>query len=755
LRSALRTAHEEIAREFDGHVSVGISVIAVERDDVYLAQVAPAQVYVLHDGSLHSIAAATEGTAPFGRALGASASPQISLFRDQVAAGDVVALCTSWFHRVADPEELRECFGAGSADDIAESLLDLAKQHDARDVTAIVVEGVSAREAAASTEDEAPGFLEQVDTAVQALAGVGRMLWSELRVPETTKNGATAETREREPAHAETGTAAAEPAGEVYERESPEVARPAVEPEDWQSEITTEHPVVGDEPEQRTDEVPIVTEERPIEAQPEPEPAVPEPEPEIPAAPTPREPLSEMEQVNSRIQSDPALGDAMPPVQAFPDTSTEPSRIYATSRDMQAVNRRPRRFGGISRPSSHDPLVGPAVIRPGLGDIDLRHPVARPAPPAVVWGAMAVVFLLAVGALALYYRHHHTTFVNPYPARAAADIRHAAAATVPTTQEADLAKAQRDITLARRDGASPATIRKLNRRLLATSDTLHHITRVTGPSLLSDFAKFPNARPGQIAAAPGLIFVLDSGRKGVFSVATNFSTSNPTEIVQQGESYSGFTVGMPQLITTDGSTALVLDDHTTLIRDAGGVKTATALAQQTQAPETIVAIAVSDPDVYLLDTTSSQVWRYPQAVVAFNPTGAAYFTPTTPNLAHAIGLAFDRTDMYVLQKGGAILKFDFQANPQKFTVTLPSYITPVQDPVGLYTDANQKFIWIADRAQGGRILQLDKSGGYIHSYVSGTAGMDLSQLKSFTVGPAGNTLYVLAGSRLYDFAVAQ
>src|SRR5947209_812812 len=78
LKSALRAAHESVVHEFDGHVTVGVSVIAIEGDTVYLGQVGPAQVYVLHDASLHSISAGIEGAAPFARSLGSRSGPRIS-----------------------------------------------------------------------------------------------------------------------------------------------------------------------------------------------------------------------------------------------------------------------------------------------------------------------------------------------------------------------------------------------------------------------------------------------------------------------------------------------------------------------------------------------------------------------------------------------------------------------------------------------------------------------------------------------------
>ena len=78
---------------------------------------------------------------------------------------------------------------------------------------------------------------------------------------------------------------------------------------------------------------------------------------------------------------------------------------------------------------------------------------------------------------------------------------------------------------------------------------------------------------------------------------------------------------------------------------------------------------------------------------------------------------------------------------------------PIQKPIAMYTDAGQQWIWIADPANK-RIVQLDKNGGFVHSYLSSTSVMDFSKIQSISVGPDGKTIYVLAGSRLYDFPVA-
>jgi hypothetical protein len=459
---------------------------------------------------------------------------------------------------------------------------------------------------------------------------------------------------------------------------------------------------------------------------------------------------SELEQVNSRLQEGPDMAEVIPPVQTFADTSTEPSRIYATNKDVDAVNRRPRRFGGIARPAVRDPLAGPPVILPGnLGDVDLRESVRRPTLPPGAWLLIFLVCIVLAGGVGyLYYRHRHpATVANPYPAKAELRLKQARAATTPQSQDRYLALAQTDISLASQHGASPRRISRLKHDLQVTHDLLHHIVRIASSLLLSDFGKFPNAQPTGIAIAPNLVFVLDTGRKGVFSLTPN-ATSNPSLIAQTGDQYSGFTVGVPQQLATDGTTALVLDDHNVLVRDAAGVKTATSLTQQGQTQK-IVAIVASDPDVYLLDTASNQIWRYPTAVTGFNPAGAAYFVPpSTPDLTHAVSLAMDGSSLFVLQGDGQVLKYDYQANRQPFTVSLR---LPLRRPTSIFTTATLPSVWIADPANG-RILQLSKTGQYLRTYVSASP-MDLSQLRSFGVSSGGHVMYVLTGSKLYDFSV--
>jgi hypothetical protein len=865
LKSALRHAHEQIAEEGDGHVAVGAGVIAVEGGSIFLAQASPAQVYVLHEGRLHSLPAIEEGGSTFSRALGSAEGPRISLFRDEITTGDVLALCSSWYARTADSDQVRLCFEAGEAEDIAEALLDLAREADVRDATVIVIEAADA--SALPPEDDEhdiPGFLEQVDSAVQALAGVGKMLWTELRTTPVAEQKDDTQTTDGRGAHRVSSRPSAESEpeessslngsaldaerpprrrnsfltgrrtrseelpeetpgesegsypdsiereGEPAERPTHEQRRdryhefadgstrevPAVSAADIEGHGAASSPTEPDVspsthssfreqatsefqlPLEDTAETPALSQwddEQQVESDSPsysdteyrgtfPDDDVPEERPKrrlfgreprlrrSPIRPTRSSPQSsdepeapaaaEMEEVNARLGAGPDMAQVVPPVQAFPDTSTEPSRIYATNKDIQAANRRPRRFGGVNRPAANDPLAGPAVIRPGLGDIDLRRPVGRSAPPAAVWAVGLVFLLLVLVAGYEWWRNRHSVVaVNPYPALVRTDIRKANVAKNPVDQDRWLAKARHNLSADRSHGDATAAIARLSTALSATTDTLHHITRVGSPTVLADFSKFPGAKPAQVAVSPGVVFVLDTGRKGVFSVTPN-ATSNPTEIVADGEVDNGFTVGMPWQVATDGQTALVLDTNNVLVRDLSGAKSATSLTPGAPTPR-YVQMDSSDPDVYLLDPASSQVWRYPYAVSGYNPPPNMYFDTNKPDLTKAVSFVYDGTDLYILKSDGTMLKFDNQANPVSFT---PHTRAPLKNPLTMYSDQGLNFLWIADPTDH-RIVQIDKNGAYVRTYVSNAFG----SIKSLAVGPDGNTVFLLSGSKLLSF----
>jgi hypothetical protein len=360
---------------------------------------------------------------------------------------------------------------------------------------------------------------------------------------------------------------------------------------------------------------------------------------------------------------------------------------------------------------------------------------------------MAVFLVLAVAAVGIFFLNRHTTHTNPYPAAVAADLRHAQGAKSPSQQDGYLNQASKDINLAAQNGSTSAQVTAMRARLQQTGDSLHHITRVSSPVLITDFSKFPSAAPSQIASVPGSVYVLDPGRKSVFSVRAQ-AGQNPTQVGVAGDQFSGFTLGNPRLLTASGTSVYVLDNNDILFRDAAGVKTATSLTStaQTTTPAYVSMFATPEGSLFLLDTAGDQIWRFPGGA----PPPATFWDTNPPTLKDAVSMAFDSSYVYILKSTGQVVKYDLANVPQphQFSVDLK---TPLQHPVALYTDAAQKYVWIADPASR-RIVQFGKDGTYARTYLA-TGSMDFSRIHGMTVGPAGNTIYVMAGSKLYDFPV--
>ncbi|MGH2448495.1 MAG: hypothetical protein ACRDFS_07830 [Chloroflexota bacterium] len=732
LKQALRAARDAVQAEFEGHVSVGASAIAVEGSSIFLGQISPAQVYVLHDERLHSI----EAEAPSSRRSRPKPPAKISVYADQIEPGDVVALTSSWFSSGVTSAELRDAFGAGGAEEISTALLEQAEDKSA-DAMAVVIEAVRASELERQTGAVAigPGVSDQVSGAVQALTSVGRMLWTEL----TAVPAANGRRPRKSPS---ARRARAEGRAGVEARRTPE------EGSSLHEQFTEEVPAVpysgaagvALEPVPETEDLDLDGTASSAEAVPRAEIAA---EPEA-------EPISELDLLNSRLQIDEQhQEEAIPPVQAFPDASaTEPERIYASSKEIDAVNKRPRRFGGINR-TARDFAGDAAVLRPSLKGVDFGRPSGRGAPPAIVWSGIAVLGILIVVAGFFYVHNQQKTAVDPYPAKVSQDIRLAKAAKHPVQQDYYLARAHHNLKLATRHGAKPGQLQRLQAALLTVGDRLHHVSRVTSPTVLANFKQYKGSQPSRIVTGPGLIFVLDQGRKSVYSVSSNAS-HGPTAVVSAGDVVDGFVVHNPVQIAADGTEALILDSTNTLIRDAAGTETATSLASA-EPNQSIAAMAVFDPDVYLVDTKNSQLWRYADAVAGYNPTAQAYFTSDIPDLSHASSLAFDTSSTYVLLSSGKVLKYGYLlANTEPFTLNLR---TPLGSSASLFTSPGLHYVWIADPAHS-RIVQLTPSGRYVRTYLSGTTSMQLGHVSSFSVGPNGNTMYVLTGGRLFDFSVA-
>lgn len=165
LRAAIRAANKALYEQNFNlpaaqRVYVGLTCAVLRDGDLFLAQVQPAQAYVLSEGRLRAMPAhpswdpAHVSVAPFARAgaLGASLFIEPELYRCAMGLGDGAIFCTSAFAghlgRAAVEGALRE----GDPGPAVESLQQLAAAHnilDAHALSLVLVPALSAADRAA------------------------------------------------------------------------------------------------------------------------------------------------------------------------------------------------------------------------------------------------------------------------------------------------------------------------------------------------------------------------------------------------------------------------------------------------------------------------------------------------------------------------------------------------------------------------------------------------------------------------------
>lgn len=759
LKAAVRSAHDELLDEFQGHVRVGLTALIAEGRSLYLLQVPPAQAYVSHEGNLHSVGASPGSDAvPFAQSLGSPNGPEISLFRDTVEASDVIVLCSTWFARELESEELRVAFSRSEPDAITSNLFARVRKLIAREVTCVALQAVidGTEEVADDVEieiQEGDALWDHVDEVIGSLSYVWKLVVSELRpqpsvrLSRSTSRRQVAETTTEEPMNSQSLTDAESSATNGSSaRNAPHGAAgrqkrgdSAQGPADstffgYESQVdssfqrglpehgTEELPIVGDslaewethEPGSERERVAEDLDTDFVEHATSPEAAALAPD----SFPKTRD--SELQDVNSFIQNTINLGSVSPPVQGFPDMTVAPERIYPETGVQPA--RHLRRFR-VTGPISQGKVGGRAspTLEPRLRGLSTARPrVTLSSIPRAMWlwsGIGAGLVILAI--LGVVLAGSIGSSAIDYPAKAQARAHNALVSLNPTNQNRQLRLAWADIRLARAHRFSSGTVTAAALYVQQAADSVHRVTRLATARLLTNFKGHPNANPTQIAAGAPDLFVLDHGTQKLYSI----DPSNPNKYAftpSPGDNLAppGSTPIVlwndPVQLTSNGNAMVALDVNHILLtytpgQSGAGFESLVLPASSVR----FVASATFDNNYYLLDAQNGQIWRYYGAAAPGGSTYASgYLSPANPGLLkNAVGLAIDG-DVYVALRNGRVLKFSNSSQvafPMKLPITW-HHATEV------YTRQDLKNIFVFD-ARSGRILQLTKQGRYVSTLV--------------------------------------
>jgi hypothetical protein len=163
---------------------VGVSCAVVKGNDLYIAQIQPAQAYVLAGGKLRALPSIPAwGSAPdfptFFKpsAIGASLSIEPEFYRAVLNVGDTLLICTSNLTRLIGPNEATRLLRAVLLEEIADGVADICAEHQITEAHGLIV-GVRAALSPAAQADplSRAGITERGRLALRRAGGwVGRI----------------------------------------------------------------------------------------------------------------------------------------------------------------------------------------------------------------------------------------------------------------------------------------------------------------------------------------------------------------------------------------------------------------------------------------------------------------------------------------------------------------------------------------------------------------------------------------------------
>jgi hypothetical protein len=192
------------------------------------------------------------------------------------------------------------------------------------------------------------------------------------------------------------------------------------------------------------------------------------------------------------------------------------------------------------------------------------------------------------------------------------------------------------------------------------------------------------------------------------------------------------------LVAIGGSALLQYDAsgpawHATVVTDA---------AQWGQ----IRAVASFLGNVYLLDASKNQIWKYVPAANGYSQQAVPYLPAnSSANFSHSVSLAVDG-DVWTLTSDGSVLRF---RGGQRVPFELSGLDSPLKNPVAIYTRPEVDSLYIAD-AGNQRIVEFDKNGKFVRAFKpQAQQGDAFNNLKALLANEAERKFYFIGDNTLY------
>lgn len=374
----------------------------------------------------------------------------------------------------------------------------------------------------------------------------------------------------------------------------------------------------------------------------------------------------------------------------------------------------------------------------------LRAAIPR-VPPLLI---AIVLALVAIGAVAWYIvpgalkESRGEKFDNLIEdARLALDTALVTQDPAQRRQALDRAKAALDE--AERLKAGDPTAADLRSRVEEETSRLDAIVELPALELVAELSE---RVPGPISSR-GLViggggaYILDRDQQRVIAVALVGASAEPFVLYQAGELVGTEIAGAPQQIAwaEDRNALLILDDARRLIAVTPPGSPATELTVRDAAAwGSADGIAYQNGNLYVLDRTGNQIWRYAPTEGGFDSEREALLSGI--QLDQVVEMTIGDA-VYLVQSDNSILRVDVGSSQ---ALSLAGIDRPLVQPGALtYLAASNRLV-VADRTNA-RIVALSPQGVFLQQWASPS----FTDLRAIAVDEPGGLLYMLNGAALY------
>lgn len=281
------------------------------------------------------------------------------------------------------------------------------------------------------------------------------------------------------------------------------------------------------------------------------------------------------------------------------------------------------------------------------------------------------------------------------------------------------------------DSSLEARVNNLKTESQEKLDSLSQITRLTNPEFIDSYDSV------------NLFSIIDDQ---IITINPNTSQIQSSTIKASAE---------PKLITTipessQRATAISQEDSDLFIYtnqksiyNLSG-NTLKEITNQDDSWQNAVALANYVSNLYLLDSSSGQIYKYTPTTDGYSKSTSYLDSTYTSDIKDSVDITIDG-NIYVLKANGDIVKI-ISAIPSDLIVKgIPDPNSSISNAKKIYTQEAINSIYILD---GNRILEIDKNGNYISQFAFSE---DITNIDDFYIIPDKKELYILANNQIYKY----